>query len=209
MDSAPLLERMTEQVSKQCEDIRTATKAEVDRIANDAKNQGDAMRDQSMSSLESELNAAATRMRERAESEAHMLTLTAKDTIADELLISVRSALREAARSDAFPEYLKALLQELFEETKTRLREEGAEEDLTRLTVLSPPGQEERCKEWLKEHGYGNLTVEVATDLEDGVAVQDAQPTFRITNTLSARLTKREDDMRRLCLDNLAANAPQ
>ena len=145
-------------------------------------------------------------MRERAESEAHMLTLTAKDSIADEVLAMVRTTLREAAQGSDFPGYLEALLAELFVEVKLRLEEEGAAADLSNLTVLSPPAHVSLCQQWLSTQGHGALQVLAVPELEDGVAVQDARPTFRITNTLSARLTKREGDMRRLCLSSLSSN---
>ena len=206
MDSAPLLELMSEKASQRCDEIRSATKTEVDRIADEARQRGDALRARTLASLESELDAAATRMRERAESEAHMLTLTAKDTIADEVLAIVRAALSDAARGSNFPKHLEALLEELFVEIKLHIHEEGASQDMSQLTVLAPPAHVALCQQWLSNHGYGSLHVDAAPDLDDGVAVQDARPTFRITNTLSARLMKREGDMRRLCLSRLSSD---
>ena len=59
------------------------------------------------------------------------------------------------------------------------------------------------CSAWLQANGHGSVEVESAAGLIDGIAVQDPQRTYRITNTLSSRFRLVEGEARKRCLGRL------
>jgi len=62
--------------------------------------------------------------------------------------------------------------------------------------VLTHPNHVERCQNWLSQNGHEGVEVRADEAFSDGVAVQDKQHTYRITNTLSSRLAKLEPKFR-------------
>lgn len=195
MENKPLLELMSAQVAAQREEILEAARAEADRIREDARQRAEQRRQETLSAAESELAALAKRSRERVEAEAHMVKLTTKDTISNELLDGVRQELASIAAGPDFPAVLDALLAELMA---------GAPDD---VVVLAPAAHVEHCKQWLESNGYGGRPVEALASLTDGVAVQDRNQKFRFTNTLSARFKKNEGELRKHALHQLFPSA--
>ena len=76
---------MTQQAEAQRSEIVSQAKAEAGRIDAHARTEAADARERALRAAEADLAAAAQRGRERAEAEAHMLVLTTKDTIAQQL----------------------------------------------------------------------------------------------------------------------------
>jgi vacuolar-type H+-ATPase subunit E/Vma4 len=192
MQAVPLLELMTRQVSQQREEILAKAQAQADVIAQQAQERAERRRTETLEAVDAEVRAASKRARERAEAAAHMVVMTTKDAIADEVLSNVRERLRRIAEGPEFPAVLRALLSELMAGAP------GGD-----IVVLAPSAHADQCRAWLSEMGRESVAVEVTASLRDGVALQDRARTFRITNTLSRRFDKREGDLRRHCLHEL------
>lgn len=192
MESVPLLELMTRQVSARRGELLAEAQTQAGTIARQAQERAGRRRAETLEAVEAESRAASRRAVERAEAAAHMVIMTTKDAVADEVLDSVRGRLRRIAEGPEFPGVLRALLAELIA---------GAPEG--EVVVLAPPAHTDQCRAWLDELGRGDAAVEPSPALRDGVALQDRDRTFRITNTLSRRFDKREGELRRHALQRL------
>ena len=69
--------------------------------------------------------------------------------------------------------------------------------------VIVPVSFGDRAKAWLQNNGHGGATVQESTALRDGCAMQDAGRSYRVTTTLSSRLSKLQNEARKVCLDTL------
>jgi len=191
MSTSSLLEVMTEEVARQRASILASSQAEAERILAQAREDAARRKAKALEAADAELAEAAARARERTEAEAHMIVLTTKDTITDEILAAVAKELRHIVTTPEFPAIVEAMLEELLANTK------GGE------VVLAPPEYVEHCRTWLAEHGHADIEAKALNTLRDGVAIQDARRSFRVTNTFSARLAKQESRLRKLCLERL------
>lgn len=191
MDNKPLLDLMSAQIATQREEIAAAARNEAAQIQDEARQRAEQRRTDTLASVEGELAALAKRSRERVEAEAHMVTLTTKDTITNEVLESVAQELAAIAAGPGFPSILNALLAELMAEAPAD------------VIVLAPPAHVAHCQQWLANNGHGGLEVQPLASLTDGVAVQDRGRKFRYTNTLTARFKKHEGELRKVSLNRL------
>ncbi len=191
MDNKPLLDLMSAQIAAQREEIAKKAGEEAARIQEEARERAENRRKDTLTAVESELASLAKRSRERVEAEAHMVTLTTKDTITNEVLDSVSRELAAIAAGPEFPPILNALLAELMADAPAD------------VVVLAPPAHVDHCTQWLASNGYGHLSVEPLASLTDGVAVQDRNHKFRYTNTLTARFKKQEGELRKIALRQL------
>lgn len=191
MENNPLLDLMTQQIASQRDEVLKAARDEATRIQQDAQQRAEQRRAEILAAVEGELAAMSARSRERVEAEAHMVTLTTKDTITNEVLAMVEEALAAHTASDAFPETLEALLSELIADSPSD------------IVVMVPAAHVDRCKQWLESHGHGDLPVEALAGLTGGVAIQDRGRKFRYTNTLSARFRLQEGGLRKHALNRL------
>ena len=191
MSTSSLLEVMTQEVAHERARILACARSEAERVLAATREEAARRRREAVQAAEAELAETAQRARERAEAQAEMIVLTAKDTITDEILATVAEDLERIVSRPEFAGILEALLDELLIDTA------GSE------VVLAPAAHVEHCGRWLAAHGYEGIEVRGVDTLEDGVAVQDARRSFRITNTLSARLAGLERRLRKLCLDRL------
>lgn len=191
MENNPLLDLMSQQIASQQADVLQAARDEVAQIQQDAQQRAEQRRAETLAAVEGELSAMAARSRERVEAEAHMVTLTTKDSITNDVLAMAEEALAAHTASDAFPETLNALLAELMADSPSD------------IVVLAPEAHVEHCKQWLESNGHGDLPVEALAGLTDGVAVQDRARKFRYTNTLSARFRLQEGALRKHALNRL------
>ncbi len=191
MSTSSLLETMTQEVENERVRIVDSARAEAARLLAEAQAEAGRRRDRAVADATAELAEAAQRSRERAEAEAEMIVLTTKDTITDEILSAVAQELDRVVEQPGFPAILEALLEEALADTPL------AE------VVLAPPEHVERCRQWLADHGHEALEVRGKDSLPDGIALQDLQRSFRVTNTLSARLDHQEGRLRKLCLTRL------
>lgn len=190
MDSIPLLKLMSADIAQQREEILSAAKREAEAIEANAQKTGEARYGSAIALVDAELRAMADRTRGRAEAEAHMVHLTTKDTISDELLAAVEKELAVVASGAGFSGILESLLAELMKE--------GPADGV----VLAPAAFVDHSRQWLSKHGYKHR-VEAAAFLKDGVAVQDSTGAYRITNTLSSRFEKTKNDLRKYCIERL------
>jgi vacuolar-type H+-ATPase subunit E/Vma4 len=191
MENNALLDLMSQQIATQREEIASVARDEAAQIQLSAQERTDQRRAETLHAVEGELAAMAARSRERIEAEAHMVTLTTKDTITNEVLASVEEALAECAASAEFPAILDALLAELMADSPSD------------VVVLAPEAHVDHCKRWLESHGHADLSVEALSGLADGVAIQDPARKFRFTNTLSARFRLQEGTLRKEALGRL------
>lgn len=191
MQPGPLLELMTQQVAQQCDEIIAAAKAEAASIQRAAEDRATAYRAAALQQTDSELHAQATRSRERAEAESHMVVMTTKDTVTVEVMDDVQRRLRAVAEGPEFPQVLEALLGELLD---------GAPQE---VIVLAPPKQVDHVRQWLQAHGRGSTTVQGIASLRDGVAIQDKDHKWRVTNSLSSRLRRQEGALRKNAVSRL------
>lgn len=187
MDAAPLLELLTEQADAERTAVVEDAKQQATQIHDDARARTARRRERTLAETESELQVLAERNRQRAQAEAEMVVKTTRDTITDELLQSVLAELGRIPGEAGFEATLLSLLAELMDEA-----EPG-------MTVLVPAAHKDACASWLSSNGHGDLAVEASDALNDGVAIQDATQSYRVTNTLSTRFQKQEAALRRHC----------
>ena len=191
MSTSSLLEVMTEEVARQRASILASSQAEAERILAQAREDAARRKAKAQEAADAELAEAAARARERCESETEMIVHTTKDTITDEILAAVAKKLGHIVTTPEFPAIIEAMIEELLDNTK------GGE------VVLAPREYVQHCRNWLDEHGHTGLEARALDTLRDGVSIQDAQRSFRVTNTFSARLAKQESRLRKLCLERL------
>ncbi len=191
MQAPPIRELMTGQIASECEAKLLSAREQAARVRDAARERAKQRRADLIAAVEAEISEADRRSRERAEAEAEMVLLTTKDTITDEILAKVRKELEATASSSDFPSVLGALLKELMPEAPPS------------GVVLVPSAHEAYCREWLSNNGYGGMTVVARKDVVDGVAVQDAAQTFRVTNTLGTRFQQMEASLRKYCVTEL------
>jgi len=190
MESIPLLKLMSADIAQQREDVLSIARREAEAIGATAQRTGEARHGSAIALVDAELCAMSERVRGRAEAEAHMVLMTTKDTISDELLASVEKELDALTSGAGFSAILESLLAELMKE--------GPADGV----VLVPAAHADQCRQWLTKNGYKHR-VETASHLRDGVAVQDTGGSYRITNTLSARFEKNKNELRKHCIEKL------
>lgn len=186
-----LFETMSRQVAEECDALLARARAEAQDIVDDAGRKAQEQRETALAKTHAEMKRLADRARELAAIRAEQETLTMEQAVADEVLQLVRTELEEMANRPGFEKILDALLAELVRAAP----QEGI--------VLAPQGFGEHCRAWLRQNGHAGLLVEESTSLRDGVAVQDPGRTFRITNTLSSRFNKLENQARKVCIHAL------
>ncbi|MBI2435030.1 MAG: hypothetical protein HYV26_19415 [Candidatus Hydrogenedentes bacterium] len=189
--SIPLLQTMDEQVSRQRDGILAKAKQDAEAIRRESREQGAARRAEGLRQTETAVSAAAQRARERADAEAHMVIMTTKDMIADEVMLDIQRRLRQIAEGPDFAQILEALLEELLEDAPAD------------VVVLAPRHHVEHCRQWLQRHGRSGLSVQALPGLDDGVAIQDRKRTWRATNTLASRFRQQEGALRKRCVNRL------
>ena len=186
-----LLDTMARHVAQQCEDKLAAARQKADAIIEDAKAKAENRRTKALDQAHAEVERLAKRAREHALRAAENETLTMEHAVADEVLVSAGVELGRLAKSERFPGILEGMLAELVAHSpKTGV-------------IVSPPAHMAVCEAWLQKQGMTGYTVQGDSSLVDGVAYQDAQHTYRITNSLSARFAKVQNDARRICLETL------
>jgi len=192
-----LLELLEQQAEEERNGVAETGKAEAASIREEARALAKRRREKALHQTEEELAAELQRARERAEAEAYMVEMTAKDRVTDEILAAVRSKLSALAESPEFVHVLEALLEELLPEAP-----EGG-------VLLAPQQHVDQVRRWLADRDRSDLAVEPFTGLRDGVAVQDGPRTYRISNTLTSRLNRQTGALRRFCLERLKPESRQ
>jgi vacuolar-type H+-ATPase subunit E/Vma4 len=186
-----LLDTMARQVAQRCEDQLAVARQKADVIIAEAKAKAEARREHAVEQAHAEADRLAKRAMELALRAAENETLTMEHAVADEVLTSAGVELGRLAQSERFPGILESMLAELV----AYAPKEGV--------ILTSPAHVGVCSAWLQRQGVAGLTAQADPDLHDGVAYQDLQHTYRITNSLSARFAKVQNEARRICLETL------
>ena len=116
-----------------------------------------------------------------------------KNEAVEAVLADVSRQVREIASGPAFGPILDSLLAELM----------GAAGSGDDMEVLAPEAHADHVRGWLERNGRGGLKVVGSREFWDGVAVQDAKRTYRISNTLTGRFGRVEQVARKHCMTAL------
>ncbi|MFP6582600.1 MAG: V-type ATP synthase subunit E family protein [Candidatus Hydrogenedentota bacterium] len=190
-----LLETMTAQVTEECEGNRAAAQQEANAIKADAESESAAQRDTVQAGTDAEMERLDERWRQMAHAEASRADLMVKNDAVKAIMEKVQAEVRAIVAGGEFPGLLDALL--------TSLQSEINES----VVVVGPESHVDHIKGWLASNGHAGVTVQGSAEMWDGVAVQDAERTYRISNTLSGRYGRVEQDARRLCMVKLFGNS--
>ena len=186
-----LLETMTAQVTEECDGNRAAAQQEAEAIRAEAERKSAAQRDATQSATDAEMDRLDERWRQMAHAEASRAGLVVKNDAVKAVMQKVESEIRRIVAGDDFPAVLDALLVSLDSEIQGD------------VVLLGPAGHVGHIEAWLSSHGHEGISVEGSAELWDGVAVQDPAQTYRISNTLTGRYSRVEQDARRVCMVNL------
>ena len=186
-----LLNTMSRQIEGRCQQVLAAAQHTAGAIVSETREKAAKRRADTLDRTQREVDRLAERMRQLAALQAEQDALSMRQKVSDEVLHSVETELARMAASPEFPAILEDLLAEVM-----KVAPESAE-------IIAPVAHAQRCRQWLAAHGYGHVNVLESTSLEDGVSVQDAQRSIRITNSLSSRFRKLEDQARKVCLQTL------
>lgn len=191
MKGSALLETMAQGVASQCDKLLSDARAEADAIVADAEAKVRTQREQALAAAESEKQLLDERWRLKAEAEAMKAELAMKKSAVNAVLAEVERIIGDTVNSPEFPGILDALLAELMT---------AASGD---CVVLAPEAHVDHVRQWLSANGHGDLPVEVSAAVRDGVALQDHARTYRVSNTLSGRYARVEQETRRVCMTGL------
>ncbi|MFP6616138.1 MAG: V-type ATP synthase subunit E [Candidatus Hydrogenedentota bacterium] len=186
-----LLETMTAQVTEECDGNRAAAQQEADAIQAEADRKSAAQREATQSATDAEMDRLDERWRQMAHAEASRASLMAKNDAVKAIMQKVESEIRRIVESDEFPAILDALLVSLATEI------EGE------VVLIGPESHVAHIESWLSSNGHDGIKVEGSNEFWDGVAIQDPAQTYRISNTLSGRYGRVEQEARRLCMIKL------
>jgi len=193
MEADALLDALTRSADERCETTLAKARVEADTILEQARQQCAQRREKALAAVRAELDNVARDSRARAEAEAARATLSLRETVAEDVMGQVMAEVERHVQGPAFAQTFDALLGEIAEEIRTGVR------------VLAPPLQVDRCRQWLAGHRLAEVEVRPAPDIAGGVAVEDADRTFRVTNTLAVRYAVCERGARKTCVALLFA----
>lgn len=191
MNQEALFHTMADQTGRECDKRITAARGEAERIVAEAEDEAARKREETLKATHAEVDELAKRSRQRADAEAAKAKLTMRHRVAEEVLATVGDEIRKLVDSDEFPKVLNALLPEVM------AAKEGS------VVVLAPEAHADHCRQWLAENGHDDVKVEGSGEFWDGVAIQDAKRTWRVSNTLTGRFAILEDELRKECIARL------
>jgi len=197
MNAQRLLDAMTQLAAEEREACFAEARREIDAVLEQAHRKATERRERALMAAREELERAKRQQRVRAEAAAQREALSIREAVAEDVLATVKESIEALASSPHFTETLEALLAEIAPEAAPGGR------------VLAPPEHVETCKQWLANHGLAACEVVPTHDLKDGVVLESADRTVRITNTLSERFARREREARRLCMKTLFPEVPE
>jgi len=191
MKGSALFDTMSSGVAAQCDDTLDKARAEAAAIASEASATLSVQRESALSATQSEMSLLDERWRQKASAEATKAALTMKKAAVNKVLDEVQDAVDGIVNGPTFPAVLGSLLEEVMEVAETD------------VVVLAPEAHVDVVQQWLSSHGHGGLTVEGSASVRDGVALQDPARTYRISNTLSGRYSRVEQEIRKICVTGL------
>jgi vacuolar-type H+-ATPase subunit E/Vma4 len=184
---------MTRQVEAECASHLDKARAEAEQILADARSKAAAARDGVLASARAEVDRLDALWKQKAEGEGIRLDLAMKNDAVEAVLAEVERQVRATTEGPEFGTILERLLRELM----------SASESSSDVQVLAPPAHVDRVRSWLEQNGHGGVSVEGSAEFWDGVALQNPQRTFRISNTLSGRFARVEQAARKHCMTTL------
>ncbi len=193
MASPALFQTMTRQVEAECADHLGKARAEAERILADARTKAAASRQAVLAAAEAEKARLDSLWKQKAESESVRLELAMKNDAVEAVLAEVHRELRNATSGPGFGGIVDSLLGELMAAV-------GPSND---VRLLAPTSQSDRVRGWLERNGRGGVPVEDSPEFWDGVAIQDPQRSYRISNTLTGRFARVEQSARKHCMTAL------
>ncbi len=196
MKGAALFETMSQQVAAQCESNLSEAKREAEAIVAEARAQCAEQRETVLSATQDELAALDERWRQKAEAEAAKAALVVKNEAMQDVLRQVGADIRSAVEGPEFEAVLDALLAELMAVA------EGGD-----FKVLAPEAHVDRVRNWLANKGHDGVPIEASSVLWDGVALQDTNRTYRISNALTSRYSRVLEEARKICMTSLFDDA--
>lgn len=191
MTGVALLETMAQQAAEECSQTVSHARDEQDAILREARAQSDARRETLLHTTADEMDALDKRWLLKGEAGAAKAALVVQNDAVREVLEGVRAEIGRMAEGPEFRAVIEALLAEVMAVAPEN------------VIVLAPGPHVGHVRQWLGTNGYNGIPVEDAPALLDGVAVQDRERSFRISNTLSGRFARVEQAARKLCMETL------
>ena len=193
MASPALFETMARQVEAECAQHLAQAKAEAERILSDARAAARASGEAAQAGAKTERDRLDALWKQKAEAESARLELAMKNDAVEAVLAEVTAGIKRIVSGPEFPGVIESLLTELM----------AAVGNAKDVQVLGPVAQLDLIKKWLGDHGHGGVKVEGSPEFWDGVAVQNPERTWRISNTLTGRFARTDQDVRKHCMTTL------
>ncbi len=191
MDQSSLLRAMAREVEAQCRECMAEAGKQAAGIVSQATEKHAGRRAELLEAARQASVRQIAKERGRALADAARREEAFEGTITEEVLVETRMAIDGLAQSEEFTKVLEALLDE-------------ALRGLTGpLEVVAPTGKVDNCNRWLRSKGLDDVKVVPDGTMRDGIAVQDPQRSFRLTNTLSSRCAQIKSQIRQICSEKL------
>ena len=197
MQGTALFETMTRQVDAECAQNLDAGRREAEAIETEARTKSRALRDATLEATQREVEMLKLRWEQKAEAEAAKAALLVRKETVEEVLSTIEGEIHSMVEGSDFPAVLDSLLAELM----------AAVSD-NDVVLLAPESQADHVRDWLNANGRKSVSVETSSAMWDGVAVQDAVRTYRISNSLTMRFKRMESEIRKVCATTLFDSDP-
>jgi vacuolar-type H+-ATPase subunit E/Vma4 len=191
MKGSALADTMAKQVMAECESNLNQAQSEANDILEEAKSQAIAQRETAMTETEKVVRQLDTRWEQMAHAEASRAELSIKKEAVEAVMESVNAEINRLVGSPEFTSILDALLSTLMT---------AVDGD---AVVLGPEAHVSHIQSWLSSNGHGSMEVKASDELWDGVALEDPKHTYRISNTLTGRYARLDQQARKICMQNL------
>lgn len=188
MKGTALLDTMARQVDDVYNGNLKTARESAEGILEGTRQDCASLEEKTLASTAAEMESLAERWRQKAEAEAAKAALVVQNDAVRAVLAKVHEEIRAIAESAEFPAVLEALLSELM-----AIAPAG-------VVAHAPPAHVDSVRDWLANNGHGGVSVEGNSNLWDGVAIQDPERTFRISNTLTGRFARVEQEARKRCM---------
>lgn len=197
MQGTALFETMTQQIDAECTENLDAGRREAEGIETEARTKSQALRDATLKATQREVEMLKLRWEQKAEAEAAKAALLVRKETVEQVLSTIEEEIRSIVDGSGFPAVLDSLLAEMM----------AAVSDGD-VVLLAPKAHADHVRGWLKANGHTSVSVEVMAAMWDGVAVQDAARTYRISNSLTMRFKRMESEIRKVCATTLFDSDP-
>jgi vacuolar-type H+-ATPase subunit E/Vma4 len=191
MEGSALADTMAKQVMAECESNLNQAQSQANEILEEAKSQAIAHRDAVMTETDKVIRQLDQRWEQMAHAEASRAELSIKKDAVEAVMDTVHAEIKRLVGSPEFSGILEALLSTLMTAADGE------------AVVLGPESHVSHIQSWLSGNGHGSLEVKASAELWDGVALEDPKHTYRISNTLTGRYARLDQQARKICMQNL------